>query len=67
LHYTRFAKIFTSTFSAAFGGCEIMAKVFRGAAGVGKKKWQRRRFDMAGAKDHVGFASHGVAKDSSPR
>ena len=27
-----------------------------GVAGVGKKKWQRRRFDVAVAKDHVGFA-----------
>src|ERR1039458_3621231 len=25
-------------------------------AGVFKQKWQRRRFDVAGAKDHVGFA-----------
>jgi hypothetical protein len=28
-----------------------------GVAGVGKKKWQRRRFDVAVAKDHVGFAN----------
>jgi hypothetical protein len=28
-----------------------------GGAGVGKKKWQRRRFDVAVAKDHVGFAN----------
>jgi len=27
-----------------------------GVAGVGKKKLQRRRFDVAVAKDHVGFA-----------
>jgi hypothetical protein len=27
-----------------------------GVAGVGKKKWQRRRFDVAVAKNHVGFA-----------
>jgi hypothetical protein len=27
-----------------------------GVAGVGKKKWKRRRFDVAVAKDHVGFA-----------
>ena len=26
-------------------------------AGVCKQKWQRRRFDVAVAKDHVGFAS----------
>jgi hypothetical protein len=38
-----------------------------GVAGVGKKKGQRRRFDVAVAKDHVGFASHGVAIESSPR
>jgi hypothetical protein len=25
-------------------------------AGVGEKKWQRRRFNVAVAKDHVGFA-----------
>jgi hypothetical protein len=25
-------------------------------AGVGKQKWQRRRFDVAVAKHHVGFA-----------
>jgi len=24
-------------------------------AGVGKQKWPRRRFDVAGAKDHVGL------------
>jgi hypothetical protein len=28
-----------------------------GIAGVGKKKLQRRRFNMAVAKNHVGFAS----------
>jgi len=27
-----------------------------GVAGVGEKKWQRRRFNVAVAKDHVGFA-----------
>jgi hypothetical protein len=32
-----------------------------GIAGVGEKKWQRRRFNVAVAKDHVGFVSHGVA------
>ena len=32
-----------------------------GVAGVGEKKWQRRRFNVAVAKDHVGFASRGVA------
>jgi len=31
-----------------------------GVAGVGKKKWQRRRFNVAVAKDCVGFASDGV-------
>jgi len=32
-----------------------------GVAGVGKKKWQRRRFNVAVAKYHVGFAEPGVA------
>jgi len=27
-----------------------------GVAGVGEKKWQRRRFNVAIAKDDVGFA-----------
>jgi hypothetical protein len=38
-----------------------------GVAGVGKEKLQRRRFNVAVAKCHVGFASHGVAKESCPR
>jgi len=50
------------------GDVEFMAKLFAvrlvvavpagqsGVAGVGKKKWQRWRFDVAVAKDHVGFA-----------
>jgi hypothetical protein len=28
-----------------------------GVAGVGEKKWQRRRFNVAVAKDYVGFAN----------
>jgi hypothetical protein len=34
-----------------------------GVAGVGKKKLQRRRFNMAVAKCHVGFASHEIAEE----
>jgi hypothetical protein len=29
-----------------------------GVAGVCEKKWQRRRFDVAVVKDHVGFFNH---------
>jgi hypothetical protein len=36
-----------------------------GVAGVGEKKWQRRRFNVAVAKYHVGFASHGVVMAST--
>jgi hypothetical protein len=33
-----------------------------GIAGVGEQKGQRWRFNVAVAKDHVGFASHGLKK-----
>jgi hypothetical protein len=54
--------------SAAWAGRNLWRKFFAvrlvvavpagqgGVAGVGKKKWQRRRFDVAVAKHHVGFA-----------
>jgi hypothetical protein len=38
-----------------------------GVAGVGKKKLQRRRFNVAVAKDHVGFASHNRETNSRDR
>jgi hypothetical protein len=33
-----------------------------GIAGVGEKEWQRRRFNVAVAKHHVGFPSHEITK-----
>jgi hypothetical protein len=38
-----------------------------GVAGAGKKKWQRRRFNVTVAKDHVSFASSGVSQEANPR
>jgi hypothetical protein len=38
-----------------------------GVAGVREKKFQSRRFNVAVAKYHAGFASHGVAEETNPR
>jgi hypothetical protein len=43
----------------------ITEPAVHGGAGVGEKKWQRRRFNVAVAKHHINFANHEASKEKS--